>query len=156
MMATHLPTVSCGGPPQGRIHGTRTLLVDIPVRPQRQVPWRFWQSPFSGQVPHLVRDRFIDSVEDTPVWHQRPFTPRICSEPPAWTLRPGMCWSRQRCRQFQLRWLMRRPVSKSHSLFTVLTCQLQAHKTMSTSCRKSSMTKWRKCTFLHSVQSSLP
>ena len=47
-------------------------------------------------------------------------------------------------------------VSKSHSLFTVLTCQLQAHRTMSTSCRKSSMRKWRKRTFLRSVQSSLP
>ena len=28
------------------------------------------------------------------------------------------------------------------------------HKTMSTSCRRSSMRKWRNCTFLHSVRSS--
>ena len=65
----------------------------------------------------------FDSGMDTPVWHQRPFTPPICSEPPVDTS-TRICWSRQRCRQFQLRWLMRRPVSKSHSLFTVLTCHL--------------------------------
>ena len=35
------------------------------------------------------------------------------------------------------------------------TFQLQGRMTMSTSCRKSSVGKWRKCTFLYSVQSSL-
>ena len=58
--------------------------MDIPVWQQRQVPWRF--SP----------------VEDTPVWQQRQFTPRICSEPPV-NISTRMCWSRQRCRQCQLR-----------------------------------------------------
>ena len=83
---------------------------------QRQVPWRFLASGGAS-------DSVFDSRMDTPVWHQRPFTPPICSEPPVDTS-TRICWSRQRCRQFQLRWLMRRPVSKSHSLFTLLTCHL--------------------------------
>ena len=40
--------------------------MDISVWLQRQVPWRFWQSPV--EVPHI---QFIDSVEDIPVWVQR-------------------------------------------------------------------------------------
>ena len=35
--------------------------------------------PSSVEVPPF---QFIDSVEDTPVWHQSQFTPRISSEPP--------------------------------------------------------------------------
>ena len=41
-------------------------------------------------------------IMDTPVWHQRPFTPPISSEPPVDTS-TRICWSRQRCRQFQLK-----------------------------------------------------
>ena len=98
-MATRLPTVSCGVPPQVRIFGTRTLHVDFPVCQQRQVPWRcshhggasdsvfdsemdisVWQQ---RQVPWLLSPvevpqiHFINSVEDTPVWQQRQVSQRV-------------------------------------------------------------------------------